>query len=262
MEEGGKFWKGDDKGMGYQDIFKRYELKYLVTSEQKKLLLEAMDPYMRPDEYGRSTICNLYFDTPDYLLVRRSLEKPVYKEKFRVRSYGRATRESRVFLELKKKYKGVVYKRRISAGEREAMDCLVRGKALPDTGQIAREIDYFRSLYRNLGPAVYLSYEREAFYGRLDRELRITFDHNILWRKQELSLCAESYGMPVLEPEAALMEIKLAGAMPLWLCSLLSENAIFQTGFSKYGRAYEQMLEAGYSETAADKWSMGGRKYA
>ncbi|MDE6700633.1 MAG: polyphosphate polymerase domain-containing protein [Acetatifactor sp.] len=243
--------------MGYQDIFKRYELKYLVTQEQKALLLRAMEPYMRPDEYGRSTICNIYFDTPDYLLVKRSLEKPVYKEKLRVRSYGRATRDSLVFLELKKKYKGVVYKRRICAQEQEAMDYLIHGNALFQGGQIAEEIDYFKELYQGLAPAVYLSYEREAFYGKEDKELRVTFDENILWRNQALSLCAKSYGMSVLEPKTTLMEIKIASAVPLWLCRLLSENAIFQTGFSKYGRAYEQMLTLDENEIRT-----GGRKYA
>lgn len=243
--------------MGYQDIFERYELKYLITKEQKALLLEAMDTYVQPDEYGRSTICNIYFDTPDYLLVKRSLEKPVYKEKLRVRSYGRATRESEVFLEIKKKYMGVVYKRRISAGEQEAMDYLLNGKALSCGGQIAEEIDYFKGMYQGLAPVVWLSYEREAFYGRDDRELRVTFDENILWRRQALSLCTKSYGMPVLEPGMVLMEIKIAAAMPLWLCRLLSENGIFQTGFSKYGRAYEQMMALEENEIHT-----GGRKYA
>lgn len=239
--------------MSYQDIFKRYEIKYLVTKEQKKLLLEAMESYMRPDEYGRSTICNLYFDTPDYLLIRRSLEAPVYKEKLRVRSYGPVGKDGEVFMELKKKYKGVVYKRRISVKEKEAMDYLVRDKKLPVQNQITDEIAYFKNLYEGLMPAVYLSYDREAFYGREDRELRITFDENILWRQEDMSLCARPYGTPVLEPGYALMEIKISTAMPLWLSRVLSENRIFKTSFSKYGRAYEQIREQ--KET-------GGRKYA
>ena len=239
--------------MSYQDIFKRYEIKYLVTKEQKKLLLEAMESYMRPDEYGKSTICNLYFDTPDYLLIRRSLEAPVYKEKLRVRSYGPVGKDGEVFMELKKKYKGVVYKRRISVKEKEAMDYLVRDKKLPVQNQITDEIAYFKNLYEGLMPAVYLSYDREAFYGREDRELRITFDENILWRQEDMSLCARPYGTPVLEPGYALMEIKISTAMPLWLSRVLSENRIFKTSFSKYGRAYEQIREQ--KET-------GGRKYA
>ena len=108
--------------MAYQTVFKRYELKYLLTERQKKCVMEAMEPCMTPDAYGRTTIRNIYFDTADYRLARRSIEKPVYKEKLRIRSYEKASGASPVFVELKKKYKGVVYKRRISMPEREAME--------------------------------------------------------------------------------------------------------------------------------------------
>lgn len=228
--------------MSYQNTFKRYELKYLITKKQKQIIQEAFGAYMKNDEYGRSTICNIYFDTLDSLLIRRSLEKPVYKEKLRVRSYGRATEDSEVFVELKKKYKSVVYKRRVNATEQEAMEYLCKGVPLPKQSQITEEIDYAFEFYKDLRPSVYLSYEREAFYGKEDRELRITFDENILWRNEEISLCAEVYGEPILKPGYALMEIKIAEAMPLWLVKLLSDNHIYKTSFSKYGCAYQEML--------------------
>ena len=240
--------------MNYQNTFKRYELKYLLTKEQKEIIQKAMIPYMKGDEYGRSTICNIYFDTPDSLLIRRSLEKPVYKEKLRVRSYGRAKHESTVFVELKKKYKSVVYKRRISTTEREAMQYLCAGIPLAKQSQITEEIDYVCELYRNLQPAVFLSYEREAFYGMEDGELRITFDENILWRNEDISLCSQVYGNSILEPGYCLMEIKIAGAMPLWLAQLLAEHHIYQTSFSKYGCAYKDMIQ--------NKNLFGGKKYA
>lgn len=240
--------------MSYQNTFKRYELKYLLTRKQKEMIQEAMVPYMEADAYGRSTICNIYFDTPDSLLIRRSLEKPVYKEKLRVRSYGRAKADSTVFVELKKKYKSVVYKRRVHTTEQKAMDYLCKGISLPIQNQITEEIDYALTLYKNLQPAVYLSYEREAFYGKEDRELRITFDENILWRNEDISLCAEVYGEPLLERGYALMEIKIAEAMPLWLVKLLSEHHIYKTSFSKYGCAYTNMIKN-------DKLN-GGKKYA
>lgn len=239
--------------MSYQNTFKRYELKYLLTRKQKEIIQNAMTAYMVGDEYGKSTICNIYFDTPDSLLIRRSLEKPVYKEKLRVRSYGRAKKNSTVFVELKKKYKSVVYKRRVSATEQEAMDYLCKGISLPQQNQITEEIDYAMELYQNLQPAVYLSYEREAFYGKEDRDLRITFDENILWRNEDISLCSEVYGTPILEPGYVLMEVKIAGAMPLWLAKLLSDNQIYKTSFSKYGCAYKQMIQ--------NKCN-GGKKYA
>lgn len=240
--------------MSYQNTFKRYELKYLLTGRQKEIIQEAMENYMKADDFGRSTICNIYFDTSDFLLIRRSMEKPVYKEKLRLRSYGRAKADGTVFVELKKKYKSVVYKRRVHTTEREAMEYLCKGKSLPERNQITEEIDYAFALYKDLQPAVYLSYEREAFYGKEDRELRITFDENILWRNENLSLCAEVYGEPILEPGYTLMEVKIAGAMPLWLVKLLSENHIYKTSFSKYGCAYTNMIK--------NKKCNGGKKYA
>ena len=228
--------------MKYQENFRRYELKYLLSPEQKTAVLKGMKGCMALDDYGRSTICNIYYDTPDKLLIRRSLEKPVYKEKLRVRSYGTATLDSTVYVELKKKYKSVVYKRRVSATTKEALDYMERGIPLRKRCQIAEELDYTCSLYGTLEPAVYLSYEREAYYGLEDSGLRITFDENIFWRDTDISLCKPAYGRRIIDRDRTLMEIKISDAMPLWLAKLLSENGIFQTSFSKYGTAYEQML--------------------
>ena len=128
--------------MAYQTVFKRYELKYMLTPDQKARVLEAMHPYMELDQYGRTTIRNLYFDTDTYRLIRRSIERPVYKEKLRIRSYGQATPAGTVFVELKKKYESVVYKRRLSLAEEEAMAWTSRERPCPKTTQISREIDY------------------------------------------------------------------------------------------------------------------------
>lgn len=245
--------------MGFQNVFKRYELKYLLTREQKDIILNAMEAYMEQDAFGRSTIRNIYYDTPSSLLIRNSLEKPVYKEKLRVRSYGTAKPDSTVFIELKKKYKSVVYKRRVSTTEAEAMNYLNKGKALPMQNQITEEIDYFCKFYENLAPAMFLTYEREAFYGKEDKELRITFDEKILWRTEDISLCSPVYGTPILEDGYSLMEIKIAGAMPMWLAELLSENHIHKTPFSKYGNAYLQLQREAKEEKEND---LGGRKYA
>ena len=179
--------------MGVKNIFKRYELKFMLTTQQYIQLKELMKKYMQGDEFGKSTICNLYFDTPDYLLIRHSIEKPVYKEKLRLRSYGTPKTDSTVFAELKKKYKSVVYKRRIGMSEQAAMKFLCERKPVKDT-QITREIDYFLDFYNNPKPMVYLSYEREAFFSKTDSDFRMTFDRNILWRDYDLSLCKGVYG--------------------------------------------------------------------
>jgi hypothetical protein len=227
-------------------IFKRYELKYLLSKEQRRLIEQAFAEHMTADVHGRSTIFSLYFDTPDYLLVRRSIEKPLYKEKLRVRSYGLAEADTTVFVELKKKYDSVVYKRRIGMSAQEAKDYLLSHQPTADS-QISREIDYCMHHYEYLAPKVLLSYEREAFYANGDSDFRVTFDENILWRDYDLDLSSGVYGTPILEEDCALMEIKTGGAIPLWMVKILSENRIFRTSFSKYGSAYCTMLEAGFN---------------
>lgn len=227
--------------MAYQNIFERHEIKYLVTREQKKKIMNAIFEHMKGDQYGKSTICNIYFDLPDYYLIRRSLEKPVYKEKLRVRSYGVATPDDTVFVELKKKYKSVVYKRRISMSEYEAYQYLCGDGSLETPSQISREIDYFCSFYQDIRPAVFLSYDREAFYAVDDYNFRVTFDENILWRDYDLSLTKGVYGEPLLLPNQSLMEIKTATAIPLWMVSVLTKNHIYHTSFSKYGNAFKSI---------------------
>lgn len=228
--------------MAYQEIFKRWEIKYLITLQQKQQLLQAIAPYMTLDRYGRTTIRNLYFDTDNYRLIRRSLEKPVYKEKLRIRSYRQALPESPVFVELKKKYNGVVYKRRMEMAEQQAILWLCGAGREETQGQIAREIDYFLQYYNSLGPKVFLSYEREAYYCRSGGDFRITFDDNILCRQEDLTLESGIWGTPLLEKDQVLMEVKTSGSIPLWLTKELTRQKIRKTSFSKYGRAYETMI--------------------
>ena len=228
--------------MAFQFIFKRYEYKYLITGEQKRRLLDIMAEYLIPDSYGRTTIRNIYFDTPSRLLIRRSIEKPAYKEKLRVRSYKQADPDSTVFVELKKKYDSVVYKRRIAVSEATSSFWLSGNKPSALTGQIVDEVDYFLHYYTDISPSVFLSYEREAFVCPKESGLRITFDENILARQEDMSLCSGVYGDPLLPGGSILMEIKCAGGLPLWLTGFLSREKIYKTSFSKYGKAYCAMM--------------------
>lgn len=189
--------------MSFQTVFKRYEIKYMLTQEQKQKVLQAMEPYMALDDYGHTTIRNIYFDTDNYRLIRRSIDKPAYKEKLRVRSYTQANAHSTVFVELKKKYQSVVYKRRMALPELEAMQWLTKEQPLPKDTQISREIEYSLSYYRTLRPAVFLSYEREAYYEKNGGDFRVTFDDTILCRQEDLSLTSEVYGTPLL-PEPSV----------------------------------------------------------
>ena len=238
--------------MKNQMIFQRYELKYLLNFRQLQAVLEAMAPHMVPDEYSHSSIRNLYLDTPDFRLIRRSLERPVYKEKLRVRSYGRVGEQEPVFVELKKKYFSVVYKRRISLLQDQARACLEGAQPWPDS-QIGRELDYAMDFYKALRPAVFLSYERDAYHGIQDPDFRVTFDTEIRYRQEELTLDSNTWGLSLLDPGQVLMELKVAGGLPVWMAHVLSQQGVFKTSFSKYGAAYQNILLAE---------QRGERKYA
>ena len=234
------------------NVFSRHEIKYLLTAEQRSRVLAGIAAHMIPDPHGMSTIRNIYYDTPTHLLIRRSLEKPKYKEKIRLRSYGQPSEDSIVFLELKKKADGVVYKRRVELKERDAEQYMAGAfdkqelcARIADVSspQIAGEIDYVRHFYRDLQPMVYLSYDRCAFFSEEDESLRITFDKNICWRGTNVRLTEAPGGEDLLAPGESLMEIKTATALPMWLVAVLNEAGARPTSFSKYGRAYEAIAQ-------------------
>ena len=228
--------------MAFVTVFKRYELKYMLTTAQKESILQAMADHMAMDAFGRTTIRNVYFDTDNYRLIRRSIEKPAYKEKLRVRSYTQVADEDTVFVELKKKYEKVVYKRRIALASQDAMAWVCRESACPVDTQISREIDYFIDVYGKLKPTMFLSYEREAYYDTGGGDFRVTFDEHILCRQTDISLSSDVYGTPILPDGKVLMEIKCSGGIPLWMVRVLSRERIYKTSFSKYGTAYTALV--------------------
>lgn len=227
----------------YQEIFQRTEIKYLISEEQYTELRKRLSKMAEVDKYGETDILNIYYDTPGFELIRASLEKPVYKEKLRLRSYGTATEDSTSFIEIKKKYKGVVYKRRIDAPYTDAKEYLDGRSDLEQNSQIKTEIDAFLDGYRGLRPAMAISYKRIAMAGTEDPELRITFDREILWRTERLDLREGAKGEDLLKPGQRLMEVKIANAFPLKLARIFSELGIFPVSFSKYGRGYEIMTQ-------------------
>lgn len=236
---------------GIQSCFQRRETKYLLTQEQYEAMRAGMQDYMTPDVYGHYRIGNVYYDTPDYRLIRASLEKPVYKEKLRMRSYGVPGSGDRVFVELKKKFDGVVYKRRVTMQVQDAALWLY-GARRGDGSQISREIDWFLRFYQPK-PAVFIGYDREAYAAADGGELRITFDTELCARDADVDLRLGSHGAPLLPEGIYLMEIKIPGAAPLWLSRLLSENGIFPTSYSKYGAYYKQFVLGGKKAEAAKK---------
>lgn len=240
--------------MADQVVFERYEMKYRMTRRQRRAVLAAMLPYMKLDNYGHTTIRNIYFDTDSYRLVRNSIDKPVYKEKLRIRSYKQVSAQDKVFIELKKKYNDVVYKRRESLSQLETLEWIVRETPFPKATQIGNEIDYFFEYYESLKPKVFLSYEREAFYALDGSDFRVTFDENILARQEELSLSREVWGEPLMDENDVLMEIKTSGGIPLWMTHVLAQEKLYKTSFSKYGTAYEKLICGGQQETATHSY--------
>ena len=241
--------------MAYTNVFARYEIKYLIDKDQKEHLLEAMSGRMKPDRYGHTTIRNIYFDTTDFRLIRTSLDKPEYKEKLRIRSYKKVTEDDDVFVELKKKFEGVVYKRRTAMPEHLASRWLCEGSRAPYDTQIVNEIAYLMEFYKTLEPKVFLSYERDAYLACDNSGLRITFDSNIIARDYDLTLTKNVYGDKVTREDQYILEIKVSGGMPMWLTGFLTGNNLHKTSFSKYGTYY-------INNICKEQISKGGLLYA
>lgn len=258
----------------YTDTFKRKEIKYRLDARQHASMLAALEGRMEPDLFGVTRITSMYYDTPERALISRSLDKPLYKEKVRVRAYGRAAAGDRVFVELKKKFDGVVYKRRVAmslaaaraflAGvpyeracarfplhdAQAAAECLAAHSI-----QVAREIEGACRRWAPLSPSMEIVCDRTAFAPCCDgaEGVRITFDAGIAYRDARMVLPARThlgsdagepigagaFGMhPLLRPTEALMEVKVQGAMPLWLVKALDGAKAYPSSFSKYGAAY------------------------
>ncbi|MGN0649782.1 MAG: polyphosphate polymerase domain-containing protein [Oscillospiraceae bacterium] len=223
--------------MAYSNTFKRTEVKYLLTCSQYLAVRQALAPYMTEDCYGKHTICNIYCDSDNNDLIRTSLEKPVYKEKLRLRTYGTPKSGSTAFLEIKKKFKGTVYKRRAELKYDEAWNYLMHGTPPAEHSQQLDEIDY---MIKRLGlkPKIVICYDRRAFFANDDREFRVTFDSCVRSRTTRLDLRNGDSGERLACAPDYIMEIKVSGAMPLWITRILSELGIYHGSFSKYGSIF------------------------
>lgn len=252
------------------NTFARKEIKFLLNMNQYHELMETISEYMNPDKYcigGKEYgIYNIYYDTSDDFLIRESLAKPYYKEKIRLRSYySPAEPDAPVFLEIKKKIGGIVTKRRVSMTLAES-DEYFATRRKPEikkyiTGQVFTELDAFLNHYPII-PKQYISYQREAFFGKDNKDFRLTFDRKITERRYDLHLSNESYGNYIIGADQRLMEVKVGDSMPAWLVQKLSELGIYKTSFSKYGRAYANFVkeQAGKSHIQISGISMVNNK--
>ena len=235
------------------EVFNRCEKKYMLDKEQYEAVINKMSSHMEVDAYNKDNkfymISNIYYDTPDDRLIRASIEKPAYKEKMRVRSYGVPGIDDNVFVEIKKKYNGIVNKRRTGIKLGDAYDYLdgkitagmLEKKNERINRQVLGEIDYFKHFY-NLQPKLYLSYERMAYFEKNDGSFRVTFDTDITTRRHDVRLELGSYGKKIIPENMFLMEIKINKAVPIWFTKILSEYDIYPVSFSKYGTEYKQYI--------------------
>ena len=217
-------------------VMKRYELKYRLSKEQVLYFKDKVQEYMKIDKYGLTTISSIYYDTPDFTLINRSIEKPLYKEKIRLRSYGIAKEDSPVFLEIKRKHEKIVYKRRIVSKEDKVEGFFQNGEEFGDD-QISRELDAFKEKYGVLEPKYIVIYDRIAYY-QDDSDVRITLDMNPRYRTSDLNLHTSTEGISLLEEGEAILEVKVQHSIPLWLVKILTDGKIYQSSFSKVGTSH------------------------
>lgn len=222
------------------EVFRRVEKKYIMTREQYLAIKEMLSEKMIEDSHGKSTICNLYFDTNEYELIRHSITKPIYKDKVRLRSYNLPTLDSKVYLEIKRKYEGVVSKRRIEMTLNDYYN-FEEANDLYENKQILNELNYYFQFYK-LKATMFLSYFRRAFYAKDNMGFRVTFDSNIIARNYDLKIENGIYGDYILDKDKYIMEIKILDAIPLWFVKILDQFNISPCGFSKYGEAYTKLI--------------------
>ena len=221
------------------ETFQRFEKKYLLSDEQFRKMMVKMKGHIMPDKFSESDIRSIYYDTKDHQLIRRSIEKPEYKEKLRIRSYKEVDDDDQVFVELKKKYDGIVYKRRTKAKCKDLIND-IRHCSFKDP-QVGKEINYALSYYGELQPSIFIGCQRISFTGVDDKDLRITFDKDICYRMNDLSLKRTDADKKLTDQ--TVMELKIRDAMPLWLSDILDEVKAYPRGFSKVGNAYINELQ-------------------
>ena len=221
-----------------ENIFRRIEQKYLITKDQKEQLLKRIDKYIENDEYFESNICNIYFDNDNNDLIVNSLEKPTFKAKLRLRSYEVPDMQTKVFLEVKDKYKGVVGKRRIKMTLEEFYNYYEKG--IYKEKQIMKELDYYFRFFK-LKPSIFVAYDRRSYREKNNKDLRITIDCNLRYRSDDLRLELGNNGINFFKDEIYIMEIKCLDALPLWLVRCLSDLKIYPTSFSKVGNIYKEI---------------------
>ena len=220
-------------------VFERKEKKYVLTRDVLESFLNSIHLHLVPDERDITRVSSLYYDTPENTLISRSLEKPVYKEKIRIRAYGDVDENSEVFVELKKKFKGIVYKRRFSCTLSEA-EAFMTGNSKEETDRNYLEVKACRDRYSNLQAKMLIVTNRLALYTNDGSDIRLTIDFNPTYDSVNLDMKKDAMHLFLLDKDKCILEIKSAGALPMWMIEQMSRMQIRPQSFSKYGEAFKK----------------------
>ena len=222
-------------------IIDRMEQKYFVSFDKYNKLMKLINNKLVKDKYFSERIYNIYFDNDEYEFMTKSLDKPLYKEKVRLRSYETKDKNSNVFLEIKKKFQGHGNKRRVVINYNEAKD-YIDNKIIPNTNkQIMGELDYtFKK--NNLKPKISLTYDRLSYAFKEDESYRVTFDTNIRYSNKKVDLVDldDEY---CLFNDGYIMEVKTLKGYPSWFIKALNELKLYPVSYSKVGEAYKELKE-------------------
>jgi hypothetical protein len=250
---------GVSKLKGYIFTFARREEKYRTDIPGMEKFLTACGDMLVPDDYYRSTINSIYFDTPDWSVIRASMEKPYYREKLRLRTYGgTVSDDTPAFAEIKKKCGGITYKRRIDGRYGELFSWLSGQGRSPSSTQISNEIDYFLERHPGIRPAMQIAYNRLSYVMKDDPGMRITFDMNPIYRSSGLT-DGSAFGKRLIPAGEVLMEVKISGpAMPLSLIRKIEACGIEASSFSKYQEAYFRTVVPSVFEAVGTKTAEKG----
>ena len=241
---------------------RRVEKKYLITRSEKATLLKALKKQLVHDEYYKEEILSLYLDTDNFDLAIKTIDRPEFREKVRVRAYNVPKRSTRIFFEVKTKLATnktkIGNKRRLIIPLKDFYSYMNTGKNLeqiaasasnnnPQQIQVAKELDYLIKHY-NLRPKIIIVSNRTAFSGKNDPTFRLTFDENLRFRTTDLKLekgsSGEKYFPSTPDPKRGIiMEAKTINAMPPWFVDEISRLKIYPTRFSKYGKIYQLITE-------------------
>ena len=238
----------------YKHHSPRCEFKYQITAEQMPAIKAAISPYCNVDPFvgnagGRYTITSLYLDTVDRRFYWATENQVHARMKLRVRTYGMAS-EGPVFLEIKRRFGDAQSKSRVQVPRDEWQAAVIPGgdeqfqnwKLDSRKMEIVKDFSAIAGGYA-LEPVCCVRYDRDSYVGRLNPDVRITFDqrirtchsHDWALHPHEVDYLPVDYPYNFGAPEPRLvLEIKFDMHLPIWLIDLVRQFDLKRESFAKY----------------------------